>query len=70
MLDFSNPLVWFLVLAVVGAIAFVVLRGRFSPESVERRRRLRSHGRVVSKVPRPMVSLAVNTKPEEKKKSR
>ncbi len=70
MLDFSNPLVWFLLLGIIGAATFLVLRGRYSPEAVERRRRLRSHGRVVSKVPRPIISLAVKTKAEEKKKSR
>ena len=61
MFDLANPVVWLLALVLFTAV-FVLLRGYFDPEARERRRRQRSHGRVVSKAARPMVSLAVKTK--------
>ena len=53
-------------LAAAGAVLW--LRHYFSPEVREQRRRARSHGRVVSKAPHPMVRLAVQT--EERKRER
>ena len=63
MFDFANPIVWLISLVLFAAVV-VLLRGYFAPEARERRRRKRSHGRVVSKAARPMVSLAVKTKPD------
>ncbi len=64
MSELSNPLVWVVALAIC-AVAFLLFRSFLLPEARERRRRQRNHGRVVSKVARPMVSLAVKTKPEK-----
>lgn len=47
-------------MAVVAA-SLVMIRSYFNPDARERRRRQRSHGKVISKVARPMVSLAVKT---------
>lgn len=60
MFDIGNPVHWLIGVTVLAAFAFL-LRSYFSPESRERRRRMRNHGRVVSKAQRPMVSLAVRT---------
>jgi len=62
MFELVNPVLWLLALVLVASL-FLLLRGYFSPKARERRRRQRSHGRVVSKATRPMVSLAVKTKP-------
>jgi hypothetical protein len=64
MSQLSNSMVWGAAAAI--AVALVVGRLFFNREARERRRRQRSHGRVVSKVTRPMVSLAVETEPEKK----
>lgn len=56
----GNPFHWLIGVTVFAAFAFL-LHGYFSPESRERRRRARNHGRVISKARRPMVSLAVKT---------
>lgn len=45
----------------------MVVRVFFNREARERRRRQRSHGRVVSRAVRPMVSLAVDTEPDRRK---
>ena len=63
MFDLANPIVWLIALVLFAAVV-VLLRGYFKSEDRERRRRQRSHGRVVSKAARPMVSLAVKTKPD------
>ena len=44
------------------AAAAMALKRYFSPEARERRRRARSHGRVVSRREGPWVKLAVKTK--------
>jgi hypothetical protein len=44
------------------AVAFMALKRYFSPETRERRRRERSHGKVVSRKQGPWVKLAVKTK--------
>ena len=64
MFELSNPVVWLIALVLFAAVV-VLLRGYFNPEARERRRRKRSHGRVVSKAARPMVSLAVKTKSDD-----
>jgi hypothetical protein len=68
MLDPRNPVVW-----IVGAFAcvsvFFLLRGRFSAETRERRRRDKSHRPVISRKPGPTVKLAVRVdKPENGRK--
>lgn len=65
MFDIANPVVW-LIGIVIFAVLFAALRGYFSQEASELRRRNRSHGRIISKARRPMVSLAVTTAAEEK----
>ena len=65
MFDTGNPVLWLIVLVLAGA-AFFLLRGHFSAEARERRRRERSHRPVVSTANRPMVKLAVETeKPKD-----
>jgi hypothetical protein len=63
MFDLANPIIWLIALVSLATV-FVLWRGGFGPEVRERRRRERSHGRVVSKARRPMVRLAVKSKPE------
>jgi hypothetical protein len=65
MIDFGNPVVWLAGGALVGAI-LLLLRNRVSAEARERRRRERSHQRVVSKSKRPTVKLAVRTERSRK----
>ncbi len=60
MFDTQNPFHW-LVGIVVFAVVVLLWRAFYSPEGRERRRRERSQRRVISKVRRPMVSLAVKT---------
>lgn len=61
MFEIENPVLWLLALVTMGA---VILLGRryLNAEARERRRRDRSHGRVISKARRPMVKLAVDEK--------
>jgi len=68
MFDFKNPAVWLIALVVCIAVV-VLLRAYFSSEQRDRRRRERNHGRIICKTRRPMVSLAVQTKPEAKRRS-
>jgi hypothetical protein len=60
MFDPQNPILW-----LIGAVALVatlwLLRSHFGAEARERRRRARSHGRVVSKGRRPTVVLSAKT---------
>jgi len=65
--DLANPVLWIVVLAVFAA-SYAVFRVYFSPAAVERRRRRRSHGRVVSKAGRPMIGLAVKTPPDDNRR--
>lgn len=67
--EFSHPLVW-LAAVVLMAIVIGVARNVFGREARERRRRQRSHGRVVSKVARPMVSLAVDAEKNRSERPR
>ena len=60
MIDLKHLLVWLIGGALLGAI-LLLLRGQFSAEARERRRRERSHRRVVSKSKRPTVRFAVRT---------
>lgn len=69
MFDIRNPIHWLAGVAVLVCLALLA-RGFFSAEERERRRRNRSHGRVISKVRRPMVSLAVKTRDEDPVKKR
>ena len=59
MLAIGNPVLWFMGVAALAAVLFW-LRGRFSAEARERRRRDRSHRPVVSRKQGPTVKLAVN----------
>ena len=52
--------VFWIISALVLVAAFLLLRGFFSAEARERRRRERSHRPVVSTANRPMVKLAVD----------
>ncbi len=60
MIDFKNPVVWLTGGILLGAL-ILLARSRFSTEARERRRRDRSHQRVVSKSKRPSVKFAVRT---------
>jgi len=55
-----NPFIWLAGIFVLMAAGFL-LRGHFSAQAREARRRARSHGRVVSKGRGPTVKLAVET---------
>ena len=67
MSELSTVWWWAMALGLVG-LGVLVVRGFFNQEARERRRRQRSHGRVVSRAVRPMVSLAVETESRQKKK--
>jgi hypothetical protein len=60
MLDIKNPTVWLIGVLALGILAFAG-RTRFSPEARARRRREKSHKRIVSRKQGPSVRLAVNT---------
>jgi len=55
----GNPVVWLIGIIVLG-IVFFLLRGYFSAEARARRRREKSHRRVVSWKQGPIVRLAVD----------
>ena len=65
MSEIANPVVWLVALVGIG-IGYFLFRTFFNREARERRRRQRNHGRVVSKVARPMVKLAVDSESDEK----
>ena len=68
MLDLRSPIPWLLGVIALGAVLFSVRR-HFSPEARERRRREKSHRRVISRKHGPTVRLAVNLdkpKPDRK----
>jgi hypothetical protein len=67
MFDTGNPLHWLIGIVVLAAVV-LLWRAFYSPEGRERRRRERSHRRVISKVRRPMVSLAVKTDKSKKER--
>ncbi len=69
MLDVRNPTPWLLGILTAGVILFLVRR-HLTPEARERRRRDRSHRRVISRKQGPTVRLAVNTdQPKRPRKS-
>ena len=59
MLDARNPVVW-LIGIMAFPLAFFLLRGHFTAEARERRRRDKSHRRVISRKEGPTVRLAVH----------
>jgi hypothetical protein len=68
MFDIGNPVLWILGILVFAAV-FLSVRGRFSAEERERRRRERSRGPVISRKKGPAVRLAVDgEKPERNRK--
>jgi hypothetical protein len=58
MLNLRNPVFWLIGVAAIVAI-FLLLRGRFSAEARERRRRRRSYRRLEAKGRKRPVKLAV-----------
>ncbi len=66
--DIGSAILW--VIGVLGlGVVFVWLRGHFNAETRERRRRERSHRRVISRKQGPTVKLAVNAgKPKDERK--
>lgn len=65
----GNPVVEWFVGIVACAGAFFLLRGHFTAAARERRRREKSHGRVVSRKHGPTVRLAVDVdKPKSDRK--
>jgi hypothetical protein len=66
MFNTENPLLWLAGLLLAAGLVWL-LRGHFGAAARERRRRERSHGRVVSKGRGPMIKLAVETERPKKK---
>jgi hypothetical protein len=58
MFDMHNPIVWLIGVLALGLVWFWV-RGRFSAETREQRRRNKSHRPVVSRRQGPTIKLAV-----------
>ncbi len=67
MLDIGNPGVWLIGIIAVASVLFL-LRGYFTAEAREQRRRERSHRRVVSRKQGPTVRLAVNVDKRDRKR--
>ncbi len=67
MLDIGNPGVWLIGIIVVASVLFL-LRGYFTAEARERRRRERSHRRVISRKQGPTVRLAVDADKRDRKR--
>jgi hypothetical protein len=61
MLNLRNPVVWLIGIVVIAAIS-LLLRGHFSAEVSERRRRRRSYRRLEAKGKKRPVKLAVKTR--------
>ena len=59
MFNAGNPALWLIGMLVLAGL-FVLVRGQFSAEARERRRRDRSHGPVISRKRGPTVKLAVD----------
>ena len=67
----SNASMLWLMGGLVLVTSIMLVRGYFSPEARERRRRDRSHGPVVSRKRGPTIRLAANVgKPKRKRKHR
>ena len=69
MFDIATPVLWLIGIIALAA-AFLLLRGYFSAEARERRRRERSHRPVISTANRPMVRLAVDADKAESERKR
>ena len=68
MFDIGNPVLWILGILVLAAVVFSV-RGHFSADALERRRRERNRKPVISRKKGPTVKLAVDgEKPERNQK--
>ncbi len=68
MFDIANPALWLIGIIVLMALVLLV-RSYFSAEARDRRRRDRSHGRVISRRHAPSVRLAANLeKPGKERK--
>jgi hypothetical protein len=61
MLNLRNPVVWLIGIVVIAALS-LLLRGHFSAQARERRRRRRSYRRLEAKGKKRPVKLAVKTK--------
>jgi fumarate reductase subunit C len=69
MLDIRNPIVWLIGVLALGVVLFLA-RGHFSAEARARRRREKSHRRLISRKQGPTVRLAVKVeKPRRERKS-
>jgi hypothetical protein len=68
MLSFGNSILWLIGALALGAI-LLLLRGHFTAEARDRRRREKSHRRVLSRKQGPTVRLAVDVgKPSRDRK--
>ena len=65
MFNLENPMAWVVGGVVIAGVVWALWR-RAGPEARERRRRDRSHGRVVSRRHGPSVRLAVDIKKAKK----
>jgi hypothetical protein len=70
MLDSEHIGFWLLLVGVGGVVGFLLLRGLFSAEAREARRRHRSHGRVVSRGKRSLIKLAAKTEDSKEERNR
>jgi hypothetical protein len=69
MVSAGNPVVWLMGIMAL-AVVFLLLRGHFTTEARDRRRRERSHRRVISRKRGPTVRLAVDVgKPKRERRS-
>ena len=69
MLAIANTVLWLFSAIVITAV-FWLLRGYFSAEARELRRRARSHRPVISTANRPMVRLAVDAEKSKSERKR
>ena len=68
MFDVGNPVLWILGILVLATL-FFSMRGHFTAEARERRRRDHNRGLVISRKKGPTVKLAVDAgKPERRRK--
>jgi hypothetical protein len=69
MFAIANTVLWLFSTIVITAV-FWLLRGHFSAEAREQRRRARSHRPVISTANRPMVRLAVDAEKSKSERKR